>query len=420
MNQLPLFAPPVWEVSALNRHIRHILEEDPDLQEVWVRGEVSNFSRPRSGHWYFTLKDAGAALRCVMWRNTALRQAYQPRDGEAVEVHGSVSVYEAGGVYQLYADEIRPAGQGGLYEQFLRLKARLEAEGLFDPERKRPIPEWPHRIGIVTSATGAALRDMLDTLARRYPLVEVILAPAAVQGEAAPLQIVEALERLQNLDPPPDVILLARGGGSAEDLWAFNDERLVRAIAACRIPLISGVGHETDFTLADFAADLRAPTPTAAAELATPDRFDLRRDLLETHRHLHSLGRAQIALRRRTLEQAAARLERTHPARLIRSHQQRLDEFSERLTLLTRHRLQLARADLQTLAARLRTLDPQRTLERGYALVTDSAGHLIRSAARPRPGDRLTLRMHDGALPVRVEDGKATAPPHPSDQSTQP
>ncbi|RMF47085.1 MAG: exodeoxyribonuclease VII large subunit [Anaerolineae bacterium] len=404
MSQLPLFEPLIWEVSALNHHIRALLEADPDLQDLWVQGEISNFSRPRSGHWYFTLKDANAAIKCVMWRNTAQRQGYVPRDGDAVEVHGGISVYETGGVYQLYADEIRPVGQGGLYEEFLRLKARLEAEGLFDPQRKRPIPEWPHRIGILTSATGAALRDMLNTLRRRYPLVEVLLAPAAVQGDAAPPQIVQALGRLQSLDPPPDVILVARGGGSIEDLWAFNDERVVRAVAACRIPVISGVGHETDFTLTDFAADLRAPTPTAAAELAVPDQSELRADLNELYRRLHGLARGQLALRTRSLEQIAARLERAHPLRLIRTRQQRLDELTERLALHTRHHLQLHKAALTTLHARLQALDPQRILQRGYTLVTDAAGAPVRSAAQPATGDLLTIHWHDGTRQARVDD----------------
>ncbi|GAB4536616.1 MAG: exodeoxyribonuclease VII large subunit [Anaerolineales bacterium] len=407
MSQLPLFEPPVWDVSALNRHIRALLESDSDLQDLWVKGEVSNFSRPHSGHWYFTLKDASAAVKCVMWRNTAARQGYVPRDGDAVEVHGGVSVYEAGGAYQLYADEIRPAGQGGLYEEFLRLKARLEAEGLFDPRRKRPIPAWPHRVGIVTSATGAALRDMLNTLRRRYPLVEVLLAPAAVQGDAAPPQIVAALERLQALQPPPDVILVARGGGSIEDLWAFNDERVARAVAACRVPLISGVGHETDFTLTDFAADLRAPTPTAAAELAVPDQSELRADLNELYRRLHGLAGGQLALRTRALEQITARLARAHPLRLIRNRQQRLDELGVRLQLHTHHSLEMRKAALITLQARLHALDPQRTLQRGYTLVTDAAGAPVRSAARPAPGDLLTIRWHDGTRQAHIQGSGA-------------
>ena len=280
MVQPSLFPPSAWSVADVNRYLRDLLESDHNLNDLWVKGEVSNFSRPRSGHLYFTLKDEKASLRCVMWRNSAQRQAYLPSDGDLVEVHGSVSVYEVAGQYQLYADTIKPLGEGALFQEFLRLKAKLEAEGLFDEERKRPIPIWPSRIGIVTSPTGAALRDMVDTLRRRYPLVEVILAPSAVQGREAPPEIVAGLQNL-NRTAAPDVILLARGGGSIEDLWAFNDENVARAITASNAPVITGIGHQTDFTIADFVADLRAPTPTAAAELATPNRDDMQLVLAE-------------------------------------------------------------------------------------------------------------------------------------------
>src|SRR5574342_790396 len=266
--QPTLFSTQQWTVSRLTLYIRRLLEENETLQDVWVQGEISNLSRPASGHIYFTLKDSSAALKCVMWRTSAVRLGISLQDGMAVEVHGKIGVYEVSGQYQLYADQIRPIGEGALYQEFLRLKSMLEAEGLFAPERKRPIPLFPHRIGIVTSASGAALRDIINILRRRLPLVEVILAPSPVQGIEAPPALVEAI-RLLN-DRLPDVILLARGGGSIEDLWAFNDERVVRAVVASGVPVISGVGHETDFTLCDFAADLRAPTPTAAAELATP------------------------------------------------------------------------------------------------------------------------------------------------------
>jgi exodeoxyribonuclease VII large subunit len=268
MSQPSLFASVTWTVSRLTQHIRMLLESDVALQDVWVQGEISNLGRPASGHIYFTLKDAGASLRGVMWKGDARRLTLPLQDGMEIEAHGRIGVYEPQGQYQFYADLIRPLGEGLLYQEFLRLKALLEAEGLFDSERKRPIPQLPRRIGIVTSATGAALRDMLNTLRRRLPLVEVLLAPSPVQGDEAPLKLVNALATLNLLQP--DVILLARGGGSIEDLWAFNDERVVRAVVASNTPVISGVGHETDFTLCDFAADLRAPTPTAAAELATP------------------------------------------------------------------------------------------------------------------------------------------------------
>ena len=244
MSQIPLYLPQVpssWTVSDLNRYLRELLESDELLQDVWVRGEVSNFTRATSGHLYFTMKDSSASLRCVMWRNTAIRQSFIPRDGDAIEVHGSISVYEAGGQYQLYADILRPAGEGVLYQEFLRLKARLEAEGLFDPERKRPIPPRPQRIGIVTSPTGAALQDILNTLKRRYPLAEVVLAPTPVQGEDAPQGIIKALQDLVRI-ANPEVIILTRGGGSIEDLWAFNNEQVARTIASSPVPIITGVG----------------------------------------------------------------------------------------------------------------------------------------------------------------------------------
>ncbi|MCX6025119.1 MAG: exodeoxyribonuclease VII large subunit, partial [Chloroflexi bacterium] len=269
---MSLFAPPVWTVSALNRRVRSVLDADETLQDVWVTGEVSNLSRPASGHVYFTLKDAEASLRCVMWREIASRQIL-PREGQSVEVHGRISLYEAGGQYQLYADGVRPAGEGELYARFVALKARLEAEGLFAPERKRPLPAWPRRIAVVTSPSAAALQDVLTVLARRYPLAEVVLAATPVQGEQAPPEIVNALARANRARP--DVILLVRGGGSLEDLWAFNEEVLVRAVAASPIPIVSGVGHEIDVSLTDLAADLRALTPTDAAVQVSPDGVQL-------------------------------------------------------------------------------------------------------------------------------------------------
>ena len=303
MPQLPLFLPQIpasWTVSDLTRYLRELIESDELLQDVWVQGEVSNFSRASSGHVYFTLKDNSASLRCVMWRNTVIRQSFIPRDGDAIEVHGSISVYEAGGQYQLYADIFRLAGEGALYQEFLRLKALLEAEGLFDQERKRPIPLKPKRIGIVTSPTGAALQDMLNTIQRRFPLVEVILAPTPVQGEDSPQAIIKALQDVVRV-ANPDVVIMARGGGSIEDLWAFNDEGVARAIFASPVPIITGVGHETDFTIADFVSDLRAPTPTAAAELATPNQADMRDNLAALSEQLYRLmqaffGRDQVCL----------------------------------------------------------------------------------------------------------------------------
>ena len=246
MTQIPLFEFSLWSVSELTRYLRDLLESDDSLQDLWVRGEISNLARPSSGHLYFTLKDNTSALKCVMWRNSVMRLQFIPREGQAVEAHGNISIYETSGQYQLYMDQIRPAGEGALYQEFIRLKNRLEAEGLFDPERRRPVPRFPRRIGIVTSPTGAALRDILNTLHRRYPASEVFLAPSPVQGDEAPPALIAAIQDLNRL-VRPDVIILARGGGSIEDLWAFNDERLAYAIAESDAPIISGVGHETDF-----------------------------------------------------------------------------------------------------------------------------------------------------------------------------
>jgi len=337
-----------------------------------------------------------------MWRNAVQRQAFIPRDGDAVEVHGAISLYEAGGQYQLYADQIRLAGEGALYQEFLRLKARLEAEGLFDAQRKRPIPRWPRRIGIVTSPTGAALRDMLNTLRRRYSLVQVVLAPTPVQGEEAPGGIVQALQAINRV-VEPDVILLARGGGSIEDLWAFNTEPVARAIVASQAPVITGVGHETDFTIADFAADLRAPTPTAAAELATPNRQDLWAALVDTSRRLaQAIGATRSTLGWQ-LNDLRARLRLQSPAARVRSDRQHLDDLTYRAGIALRHRLVLQRARLGGAGQRLSALNPLAVLGRGYAAVTGADGVLVRSVHQVAPGEQLQVQVSDGTFAARVE-----------------
>jgi len=402
MSQLPLFSLPLWSVTDLTRYLRDLLESDEILQDLWVQGEISNLSRPGSGHLYFTIKDGASALKCVMWRSAAVRLPFVPRDGQAVEVHGNISLYEAAGQYQLYADLIRPAGEGALYQEFLRLKARLEAEGLFDPERKRSIPRWPRRIGIVTSPTGAALRDILDTIRRRYPLVEAILAPTAVQGEEAPTGIITALQALNNRIHP-DVILLARGGGSIEDLWAFNDEGVARAIAASEAPVISGVGHETDFTIADFVSDLRAPTPTAAAELATPNRADLGSAVNELQSRSLREIQTRLSAGRISLDRIQSNLTLRSPIRRIRSDRQRLDEFSRHVSTLLAHRLSLQHARITMMDKSLSTLNPNSILQRGYALVLQPDGSLVRSIQQVQPGDGLKVRVSDGSFPVQVQ-----------------
>ncbi len=401
MSQLPLFAPPSWTVSDLTRYLRSLFDRDDKLQDLWVAGEVFNFTRSSNGHLYFTLKDATAALRCVMWRAAAARQTFLPRDGDAIEAHGFISIYEQTGQYQFYADLIRPVGEGALFQEFLRLKARLEADGLFDPARKRPIPQWPHRIGIVTSPTGAALRDMLNTLRRRYPLAEVILAPTPVQGADAPPGIVAALHAL-NSAIQPDVILLARGGGSIEDLWAFNDESVARAIVASAAPVITGVGHETDFTIADFAADLRAPTPTAAAELATPDRADLQVDLNRLTQLLNRAAGARLDFYRSNLSEIYARLRLYSPVVRLRNDRQRLDDLTHRAGLALAHAVTLEEAQLHGLKQRLLALNPLAVLKRGFAVVTTLQGDLVRSVSQVKPGDALNVRVADGAIPAQV------------------
>ena len=402
MEQLALFdASPRWTVTDLTRHLRQLLEADPDLQGVWVQGEISNLSRPSSGHIYFTLKDSGASLRCVMWKGEAAHLRFAPQDGMAIEAHGSLGIYEVSGQYQLYADSLRPLGEGALYQEFLRLKALLEAEGLFDEARKRPIPASPRRIGIVTSPTGAALRDMLNTLRRRMPLAEVTLAPAPVQGDEAPLALVAAL-RILNRVAAPEVILLARGGGSIEDLWAFNDERVVRAVTESHAPVVTGVGHETDFTLADFAADLRAPTPTAAAELATAITvLDLRQTLIEMAQILEGSMGVLFERQHNLLEGFQSGLRFYSPLRRVQTDRQRVDELSRRGNAAQAHRLELAAARLKGLENRLTALSPLAVLQRGYAVVTKNK-RVVASKSQVQAGDALRVRLRDGEFDARV------------------
>ena len=388
-----------FTVSKLTFHLRKLLEEDEVLQDVWVQGEISNLSRPASAHIYFTLKDANASLKCVMWKTSAARLNLQLRDGMAVEIHGKIGVYEPQGQYQLYADQIRAVGEGALYQEFMRLKAVLEAEGLFDQDRKKNIPELPRKIGIVTSATGAALRDMLNTLRRRLPLVEVLLAPSPVQGSEAPSALVKAINMLD--DKQLDVILIARGGGSIEDLWAFNDERVVRAVADAMTPIICGVGHETDFTLCDFAADLRAPTPTAAAELATQITIlDLQAEVQTYKARLASSTFNLIAEQKSFLSALAAQLRYLSPTRLIQSERQRVDELTRRAFMSIAYRVNLQKNHLEGTQKRLAALSPLAVLARGYAVVTrkDDGGVVARVTDI---SDVMKVRVSDGEFEVR-------------------
>ena len=351
-----------------------------------VEGEVSNFSRATSGHCYFTLKYSTAEIGCVMWRSEAARQDYLPANGDQVQAGGRVAVYEARGRYQLVVDRLQPTGVGGLYLEYERLMQRLTDEGLFAPERKRPLPPFPQRIGIVTSPAAAALRDIVNVLGRRYPLAELLLAPTSVQGSEAPPQILAALEALNSCSDV-DVIIVARGGGSLEELWAFNDERVARAIASSRIPVIVGVGHETDFSLADFAADVRAPTPSAAAELVAPDQAELRAQVM-------ALWAAQVAALAGSLDAARWRvaeeerlLASLSPADQVRQTRGRVGDLRARAGAALSHRVGLRRERLRGLIGRLDSVSPAATLERGYALVRhQQTGALVRSVAQVEPG----------------------------------
>jgi len=406
MSQPSLFNSVTWTVSRLTQHIRTLLESDVTLQDVWVQGEISNLGRPASGHIYFTLKDANASLRSVMWKGDARRLSLPLQEGMEIEAHGRIGVYEPQGQYQFYADIIRPVGEGALYQEFLRLKEMLENEGLFQAERKLPIPEFPHTIGIVTSATGAALHDILNTLRRRLPLVEVILAPSPVQGDEAPPNLVEALEALSKQQP--DVILLARGGGSIEDLWSFNDERVIRAVATLEIPVISGVGHETDFTLCDFVADLRAPTPTAAAELATPITIsDLSAYLQGMKSRLATSTLNLLAAHHTGLDSSITNLRYSSPLRRIQTDRQRLDNYAQRSLSALKHRVVLDGTRLRGFERRLAALNPLGVLARGYAVVTHQENDkLISKVKQAKHEDGIQVRVSDGTFDAVVSKKK--------------
>ncbi len=432
-------------VSLLNRAVADLLARSFRL--VRVRGEIANFTRAASGHWYFTLKDDRAQVRCAMFRGRNQLVDFMPRDGDEVEVLAQVGLYEPRGEYQLTVEAVQRAGLGRLYERFLQLKNRLQAEGLFDA--KRPLPAFPRAIGVVTSLQAAALRDVLTTLARRSPQVAVIVYPVPVQGEGAGSRIAAMLESLSRRGEV-DVALLVRGGGSIEDLWAFNEEAVARAIRACAVPVIVGVGHESDVTIADFAADLRAPTPTAAAEMAAPDRAALlqaveervaqlrrlaRGRLQQVQQRLdycqralagpraplqalaarvhalalragHALSRHVVALRR-CGEELTARVQRAAPR--IESREHLLQRRASALAVGARHLLHERQARLQTLAARLQALDPHAVLARGYTLATDAQGRAVVDAAKLAAGDLLRLRFARGSASTRVVHADAGA-----------
>lgn len=390
-----------WTVGDLTAYIRELFELDYRLQELSVTGEISNVAHARSGHLYFTLKDDRAQLKCVMWRSQAGTLRFRPAEGDAVVARGQLSVYEAGGVYQLYVNDLTPAGRGDLAQAFEALKQQLAAEGLFDAGHKQPIPSFPRRIGIVTSADAAALRDILNVLRRRCALTSVLIAPTLVQGVDAPPSIVRALQWLDGRDDV-DTIIMARGGGSIEDLWAFNDERVARAIYAARHPIICGVGHETDFTIADFVADLRAPTPSAAAELAVPDLADLGPAIEGLQRALIIRMHNLLEERRRQLAGLRRALRHLGPQAQLTNYHQRFDDLVLALDRAMARRLEKLESRQALAAARLQAVNPQATLARGYAIVRQQDGQVVRRAAQVQPGEALQVQVAEGQFAVNV------------------
>ncbi len=392
--------PDYLRVGEVTAYLKALLGSDDVLGDLWVRGEVSNLSRSAAGHTYFTLKDEAGQLRCVMFRGSSLG-VHDLQHGLGVLVHGHVSLYEAQGSIQLYADFVQAEGVGSLHQQFEDLKERLAAEGLFDDERKRPLPPFPRRIGVVTSASAAALQDVLRVLQARFPAVEVVLSPTLVQGESAPPQIVAALERLEGVD----VILVVRGGGSLEELWAFNDEDVARAVAACGTPVVSGVGHETDVTICDLVADVRMPTPSAAAAAVVPDWRECSAAVEGLRAALREHVDEMLGDNRRNVAAAQRTLVLLNPSRALQNRRQEVDDALASLQSTMAHLLSLKRARVEAGASRLEALSPRATLERGYAVVTNLWNEVIRDPAQVTPGELLRVRVHQGHFTVAAVDG---------------
>ncbi len=407
-----LFADEPLSVSDLTAQIKELIETHDGFDDVRVSGELSNVSRPASGHMYFTLKDGGAQIKCAMWKMQVLRmtRGYTPKNGDAVVARGRIGVYERDGAYQLYVDALTPSGVGDLFAEFERLKQKLDAEGLFDAAHKRALPALPKRIGVVTSPSTAAFQDILNVLSRRFPLVEVVLSPTLVQGTDAPTQIIHALARLNTSDLEIDVILVARGGGSLEDLWCFNNEGVARAIAASHLPVITGVGHEIDFTLADFAADVRAPTPSAAAELLTPDINDFRLAVDAAAMRLNDLIQGRIESARADVNDAVRSLRLLSPINQVLQSKNKLDSLQRRLNSTLPTQLNLRQAELNGLSHRLDAISPLATLARGYAIVQHADGsQVVRGIKDVKTNTALRIRLVDGEFSAVTAD-TATPP----------
>ncbi len=397
------YMPDILTVSQLTDHLSTLLRQDERLSDLTITGEISNPLLAKSGHFYFSMKDADATVSCVMWRN-AVRKLFEiPQEGQSVIAHGRVDIYAPRGQLQVVVDALRAEGGiGELYRRYEEIKTRLQAEGLLENKRKRPLPALPRRVGLVTSGTGAALRDILRTWQQRWPLIDVLLVPSLVQGVQAPAALQAALYRLYARDDI-DVIVIARGGGSIEDLWAFNDEGLARLIVQAAVPVVSGVGHETDFTIADFVADLRAPTPTAAAAAVTPDRDTIKAGIESTKMRLAELTLEGVNRRRLDIERLGSAVSRHSPHYAIDQQRLMLDDLDRRLSRSLQERVARLRLALESDEQRLHALNPTAVLTRGYAIVQDADGQVIHATTQVHGGQSLHVRVRDGSFPVTVD-----------------
>ncbi|CTV35561.1 exodeoxyribonuclease VII large subunit [Escherichia albertii] len=453
---LPSQSPAIFTVSRLNQTVRQLLEHE--MGQVWISGEISNFTQPASGHWYFTLKDDNAQVRCAMFRNSNRRVTFRPQHGQQVLVRANITLYEPRGDYQIIVESMQPAGEGLLQQKYEQLKAKLQAEGLFDQQLKKPLPSPSHCIGVITSKTGAALHDILHVLKRRDPSLPVIIYPTAVQGDDAPGQIVRAIE-LANIRGECDVLIVGRGGGSLEDLWSFNDERVARAIFASRIPVVSAVGHETDVTIADFVADLRAPTPSAAAEVVSRNQQELLRQVQSAQQRLEMAMDYYLANRARRFTQIHHRLQQQHPQLRLARQQTALERLQKRMSFALENQLKQANQQQQRLIQRLNQQNPQphihraqtriqqleyrltetlraqlsatrerfgnavthleavsplSTLARGYSVTSAADGSVLKQVKQVKAGDTLTTRLGDGVVVSEVSAVKRSRKPRRS------
>lgn len=400
--------PDAFSVSQVNEYIKMLLEGNPNLSDLWVQGEISGAKLYSSGHLYFSLKDTDSVISAVMFRNSLMRMDFEPENGMKVLVHGRVSAYPPRGQYQLIADRMIPDGAGALAVAFEQLKAKLDAEGLFDPARKRPLPPHPRRIGVVTSPSGAAVHDIIRVAKKRCPSTEILIFPSLVQGAEAPAYLRGGIQYFNAVKDDPeqgvDLIIIGRGGGSAEDLWGFNDERLARVVAASEIPVVSAVGHEVDFTICDFVADLRAATPSAAAELSLPDKEDLTRQVSALTTRLTGAQTTRLRRLRTRLDQLSSAKVLTSPEGAYRLRREGVEGLSKRLDLSVSRHLATKRQSMERVVAGLSALNPLAVLGRGYALVQNGEGRVVPAAKELAVGDRVTLRFADGTAKVAVEE----------------